>query len=56
MRDEDDLIMKRLRIPWRERAGSQVNERKKKMVSQEEMEVRKEKVRSQERLKKWEDI
>lgn len=43
MRDEVDLIMKRLRIPWREMVGGQVNERKKKMVSQEEMEVRKEK-------------
>lgn len=51
MRDEVDLIMKRLRIPWRARGvGGQVNERKKKMVSQEEMEVKKE------RLKKWGDI
>lgn len=43
MKDEVDLIIKRLRIPWRERVGGQVNTRKKKMVSQEEMELRKEK-------------
>lgn len=30
MRDEVDLIMKRLRIPWRERVGGQVRERDKK--------------------------
>lgn len=27
MRDEVDFIMKRLRIPWRERVGGQVRER-----------------------------
>lgn len=32
MRDEVDLIMKRLRIPWRERVGGQVRERDKKQV------------------------
>lgn len=29
LRDEVDLIMKRLRIPWRERVGGQVRERDK---------------------------
>lgn len=43
LRDEVDLIMKRLRIPWRERVEGQVNEREKKRASQKEMEVKREK-------------
>lgn len=53
MRDEVDLMM-RLRIPWRERMGGQVNEKGKRRVSQREMEVqRKKKERSQKRLNGW---
>lgn len=43
MRDEVDLIMKRLRIPWRERVGGQVRERE----SQKETQVVREKRRGQ---------
>lgn len=42
MRDEVDLIMKRLRIPWRERVGGQVREREKRRESQKETEVERE--------------
>lgn len=55
MRDEVDLIMKRLRIPWRERVGGQVRERERRRERQGETEVEREreKERSQERLKRW---
>lgn len=43
LRDEVDLIMKRLRIPWRERVGGQVRERE----SQKETQVVREKRRGQ---------
>lgn len=43
MRDEVDLIMKRLRIPWRERVGGQVTEREKRRESQTETEAEREK-------------
>lgn len=49
MRDEVDLIMKRLRIPWRERVGGQVREREKRRKSQRETEVEIEKERGHKR-------
>lgn len=44
MRDEVDLIMKRLRTPWRERerVGGQVREREKRRESQKDTEVERE--------------
>lgn len=45
MRDEVDLIMKRLRIPWRE--GGQVKDREKR-ESQKETEVERERLKRQE--------
>lgn len=49
LRDEVDLIMKRLRIPWRERVGGQVREREKRRESQRETEVEIEKERGHKR-------
>lgn len=49
MRDEVDLIMKRLRIPWRERVGGQVREREKKRENKKETEVERLKERGHKR-------
>lgn len=49
LRDEVDLIMKRLRIPWRERVGGQVRERERRRESQKETELEREKKRGHKR-------